>query len=132
MNVSSIHTCLYISKFFCGGRGWWKQWIHEYQYSTLSRKCRVVLLHTMQPYGRVEDPLAGFCGDSGEPLHYITRKHFYELMKARQDVPLNEMAWFGIDIFASLRSTYHIAWTFNYDFFYQHVIYTFLLFPYVC
>ena len=71
----------------------------------------------MQPYGRVEDPLAGFCGDSGEPLHYITRKHFYEQMKARQDVPVNEMARFGIDIFASLRSTYHIAWTFNYDFF---------------
>jgi len=94
-------------------------------------------LHTLQAYGRVGDPLAGFCGDSDEPLHYITRKHFYGQMKARQDVPVNEIARLGIDILASLRSTYHVAWTFNYEncFFvilYQHVIYTILLFPYVC
>jgi len=86
----------------------------------------------MQAYGRVEDPLAGFCGDSDEPLHFITTKPFYERMKARKGVPVNEMARLGIDILASLRSTYHIPWTFNCDFFYQHVIYAFLLFPYVC
>jgi hypothetical protein len=90
----------------------------------------------MQAYRRVEDPLAGFCGDNDEPLHFVTRKHFYEQMKARQDVPVNEMARLGIDILASLRSTYHIEWTYSYEngffFFNQHVIYTFLLFPYVC
>jgi len=68
-------------------------------------------LHSMQAYGSVEDPLAGFCGDSDVPLYFIRRKHVYEQMKARQDVPVNEMARLGIDILASLRSTYHIAWT---------------------
>jgi hypothetical protein len=40
-------------------------------------------------------------------LQFITRKHFYEQMKTRQDVPINEIARLGIDILASL-STYHI------------------------
>jgi hypothetical protein len=45
----------------------------------------------MQLYGRVEDPLAGFCGGSDEPVYFITRIHLYEQLKARQYVSLHEM-----------------------------------------
>jgi len=74
----------------------------------------------MQAYGRVEEPLASFCGDNDVPLHFVTRKHFYEQMKARQNVPVNEMARLGIDIVASL-STYHIDPVGARDFFLQNI-----------